>query len=143
VAGPSTLGAGTMTITQDDPRTKLTAARRVEIFTGAGRRRSRSAEEKVRIIAESMAEGANVSAMARTHGLTPAQIFRWRRSGVLSKAAPPPALSFAPVVVEEKVTTLAAGEVIEIELKGAKLRVPAGTRPATIVALVKALRSSR
>jgi transposase len=132
-----------MTITQDDPRTKATAARRVEIFTGAGRRRSWSAEEKARIIAESTAEGASVSAVARTHGLTPAQIFRWRRNGALSQAAPTPALSFAPVVVEEKVTAPAASEVIEIELKGAKLRVPAGTRPATIVALVKALRSSR
>jgi hypothetical protein len=37
----------------------------------------------------------------------------------------------------------AASGVIEIELKGAKLRVPAGTRPGTIVALVKALRSAR
>jgi transposase len=132
-----------MTITQDDPRTKPTAARRVEIFTGAGRRRSWSVEEKAGIIAESMAEGASVSAVARTHGLTPAQIFRWRRSGAPSKAAPPPALSFAPVLVEAKATTPAASEVIEIELKGAKLRVPAGTRPATIVVLVKALRSSR
>jgi transposase len=132
-----------MTITQDDPRTKPTAARRVEIFTGAGRRRSWSAEEKARIIAESMAEGASVSAVARAHGLTPAQIFRWRHSGALSQVAPTPALSFAPVVVDEKAPGPVAGEVIEIELKGAKLRVPAGTRPATIVALVKALRSSR
>lgn len=54
-----------------------------------------------------------------------------------------PALSFAPLVVEEKATAPTTSEVIEIELKGAKLRVPAGTRPATIVALVKALRSAR
>jgi hypothetical protein len=32
---------------------------------------------------------------------------------------------------------------IEIELKGARLRVPSATRPATIVALLKALRSAR
>jgi len=84
-----------------------------------------------------------VSAVARTHGLTPAQIFRWRRSGAPSKAAPTRALSFAPVVVEEKATAPATSEVIEIELKGAKLRIPASTRPATILALVRALRSAR
>lgn len=129
-----------MTITQDDPRTKPAVDRRVEIFTGSGHRRSWSAEEKAQIIAESMAEGASVSAVARAHGLTAAQIFRWRRSGALP--VPTPALSFAPVVVEEKMAPAAIG-MIEIELKGARLRVPAATRPATIVALVKALRSAR
>jgi transposase len=132
-----------MTIMQDDPRTKPAAARRVEIFTGAGRRRSWSAEDKARIVAESLAPGAKVSAVARTHGLTPAQIFRWRQAFSMDNTAPPPALSFAPVIVEEEQARVAAGDVIEIELKGAKLRVPAGTRPATIVALVKALRSTR
>jgi transposase-like protein len=82
-----------------------------------------------------------VSAVARAHGLTPAQIFRWRQSGAVAKPAPTPALSFAPVIVDEK--TLPAGDVIEIELKGAKLRIPGRTRPATIVALLKALRSAR
>jgi len=131
-----------MTDTQDDPRTSDPPARRVEIFTGAGRRRSWSAEDKARIVAESTASGANVSTVARRYGLTPAQIFRWRRALALANCPPPP-LSFAPVVIEEEKPTAAASEVIEIELKGAKLRVPAGTRPGTIVALVKALRSTR
>lgn len=131
-----------MTDTQDDPRTNDASARRMEIFTGAGRRRSWSAEDKARIVAESMAPGANVSAVARRHGLTPAQIFRWRQA-VSTTHAPPAALSFAPVVVDEGQARVVASDVIEIELKGAKLRVPAGTRAGTIVALVKALRSTR
>ncbi|MBM3532601.1 MAG: transposase [Alphaproteobacteria bacterium] len=76
-----------MTDRGDDPRTKGAPARRVEIFTGAGRRRW-SAEDKARIVAESMAPGASVSAIARLHGLTPAQIFRWRRSGSLASLVP-------------------------------------------------------
>jgi len=132
-----------MTDTQDDPRTSVAPARRVEIFTGAGRRRSWSAEDKARIVAESTVPNAKVSAVARRYGLTPAQIFRWRRAHASTNATSPPALSFAPVIVEEQKPAAAAGGVIEIELKGAKLRVPAGTRPATIVALVKALRSAR
>jgi transposase len=104
-----------MTITQDDPRIKP-VAQRVEIFTGAGRRRSWTAEEKAQIVAE--AEGASVSPVARAHGLTPSQIFRWRRTIARSRPAPVPSLNFAPVVVEDK-TAPTAAEVIEIELKGA------------------------
>jgi transposase len=40
-----------MTDTPDDPRTKAAPARRVEIFTGAGCRRTWSAEDKAGIVA--------------------------------------------------------------------------------------------
>jgi transposase len=135
-----------MTDTHDDPRTKGPPARRVEIFTGAGRRRSWSAAEKSRIVAESLTRGTNVSALARAHGLTPAQIFRWRRmNGSAKPVAAPPALSFAPVVVGDTAAAspAAAQEAIEIEFKGVRLRIPSGTRPTTIMALLKALRPKR
>jgi transposase len=44
--------------------------RRIEVFTGAGRRRSWSAAEKAAIIAESYGAGETVCAVARRHGLT-------------------------------------------------------------------------
>lgn len=134
-----------MTDTHDDPRTKVGPARRVEIFTGAGRRRSWSADEKARIVSESFAPGASVSAVARRHGLTSSQIFRWRRMNGAVKPAAPPALSFAPVVVGDTAAASAvpAQEAIEIEFKGVKLRIPGGTRPSTIMALLKALRPKR
>jgi transposase len=131
-----------MTDTQDDPRTKAAPAQRVEIFTGAGRRRNWSAEDKARIVVASQAPGANVSALAREHGLTPAQIFRWRQARPATKSLPAPVLSFTPLVVDEKVPSPPC-DAIEIELKGVKLRIPGRTRPATIVALLKALRSAR
>jgi hypothetical protein len=40
-------------------------------------------------------------------------------------------------------SAVAAQEAIEIEFKGVKLRIPGGTRPATIMALLKALRPKR
>jgi len=135
-----------MTDTHDDPRTKGPPARRVEIFTGAGRRRSWSAAEKSRIVAESLTRGTNVSALARAHGLMPAQVFRWRRmNGSAKPVAAPPALSFAPVVVGDTAAAspAAAQEAIEIEFKGVRLRIPSGTRPTTIMALLKALRPKR
>jgi transposase len=45
--------------------------RRVEVITGAERRRKWSAQEKAEIVAESLAEGAVVSEVVRRHGLSP------------------------------------------------------------------------
>jgi transposase len=60
-------------------------ARRIEVFTGAGRRRSWSADEKAAIVAESYAPGKTVCGVARRHGLTPAQ--HTRASSSLGAAA--------------------------------------------------------
>jgi transposase len=54
-------------------------ARRLEIFTGAGRRRRWGADQKAVIVAESVGGSESVSAIARRHGLTPPQLFAWRR----------------------------------------------------------------
>ena len=56
-----------------------TPVRRVEVFTGAGRRRRWTADQRAEIVAESFADGETVSAVARRHGLTPQQLFGWRR----------------------------------------------------------------
>jgi len=61
-------------------------ARRIEVFTGGGPPRAWSAEEKARIIAESYAEGETVSGVARRHGLTPSQLFWWRRAALQAMA---------------------------------------------------------
>lgn len=45
-------------------------------------RRRWSAAAKDRIVAEAMVPGANVSAVARSHGLSPQQVFTWRREAV-------------------------------------------------------------
>ena len=131
-----------MTDTPDDPRTKVPPVRRVEIFTGAGRRRSWSAEEKAKIVAECQAPGASVNGVARKYGLTSSQIFRWRQRNGAARPSPA-ALSFAPVVIGDAASAtpiVAAAEAIEIEFKGVRLRIPGGTRPSTILALLKALR---
>jgi transposase len=53
--------------------------RRIELITGSGRRRRWSTDEKARILLESLKPGANVSEVARRHGLSPQQLFGWRR----------------------------------------------------------------
>jgi len=70
----------------------------MEVFTGAGRRRSWSAAEKAAIIAESYGAGETVCSVARRHGLTPQQLFTWRR--LARQAALSPATMFVPAVVD-------------------------------------------
>ena len=75
----------------------------MEVFTGAGRRRAWSAEEKARIVAESYDSGESVSAVARRHALTPQQLFGWRRATRRPVDGVPAADGipvFAPVIVE-------------------------------------------
>jgi transposase len=57
----------------------VTDVRRIELITGAGRRRRWSSEAKARIVVESLADGVSVSEVARRHGLSPQQLFAWRR----------------------------------------------------------------
>lgn len=107
--------------------------RRLEIFTGTGRRRSWSDEEKARIVGESLAGGESVSAVARRHGLTPQQLFTWRRQGHGGWVVRDGGVSFASVVVAP------AG--IEIEYGGATVRVSAGSDAATLRAVLQALKA--
>jgi transposase len=61
--------------------------------------RSWSDEEKARIVGETLVAGADVSAIARSNGLDPSQLFAWRRrakaSGVVVPAAPSRPVKFA------------------------------------------------
>src|ERR1700739_1301912 len=62
--------------------------RRIEVITGQRRRRQWTAEEKARIVAESLEEGANISEVARRHGVVRGLLTVWR--GEFARAAGPP-----------------------------------------------------
>ena len=111
---------------------KSEPVRRLEIFTGAGRRRVWSAEQKAQIVAESLS-GESVSAVARRHGLTPQQLFKWRREARDGAVVRNERLSFASVVV--------APTAIEIEYGGAKIRVWPGADGATLRGVLQALKA--
>ena len=127
----------------------------MEVFTGAGRRRAWSAEEKARIVAESYDSGESVSAVARRHALTPQQLFGWRRATRRPVNGAPPAdgsLVFAPVIVEaaqdsSKTTPApvrASGPpVIEIVIGAASVRVSRGIDAATLTTVLRAVKAAR
>jgi transposase len=112
---------------------KSEPVRRLEIFTGAGRRRSWSAEQKAAIVAESVASGTSVSAVARRHGLTAQQLFTWRRQMRGRSVVGKERLSFASVVV--------SAVPIEIEFAGVTIRVSAGSDAATLRAVLQAVKA--
>ena len=89
-----------MSISERNDKSNAAApAQRLEIFTGAGRRRAWTAEEKAAIVAESVEDGAVVSHVARRHGLTPQQLFAWRRQARRGTEVDVATPAFTPIVV--------------------------------------------
>jgi transposase len=128
-------------------------ARRIEVFTGAGRRRSWSGAEKAAIIAESYGASETVCAVARRHGLTPQQLFAWRRLARRSALLSPP--MFVPAVVEtsgpealplarapRRARRRSKADGIELEIAGVEVRVGADAKPRTIEAVIRALKAT-
>ncbi len=126
--------------------------RRMEVFTGAGRRRSWSAAEKAAIIAESYGAGETVCSVARRHGLTPQQLFTWRR--LARQAALSPATMFVPAVVDRvepepavlikaprRVRRRARVDGIELEIAEVEVRIGADAKPRSIEAVIRALKA--
>src|SRR5689334_15082321 len=83
-------------------KSKPSPVRRVEMFSGTGRRRAWSAGQKAQIIAECDSGDETVSAVARRHGLTPQQLFGWRRTARrrMANGSGESEALFAPVIVE-------------------------------------------
>jgi transposase len=138
---------------------KSEPVRRVEVFTGAGRRRSWTAEQKAQILAESYESGEKVSAVARRHGLTPQQLFGWRRNERrravtrlrLGDRPGESGSAFAAVIVEAARPCadglLAPGRpggssVIEIVIGAATVRVSPGIDAASLQTVLCALKAA-
>jgi transposase len=141
------------------PKSKPEPVRRLEVFTGAGRRRAWSAEQKAQILAESYESGEKVSAIARRHGLTPQQLFGWRRDErrqaarrQVSDARAPRSSAFAPVIVEAALPSpadvpiaperIGRAVMIEIVIGAATVRVSLGIDAATLTTVLRAVRAA-
>lgn len=132
---------------------KSEPVRRLEVFTGAGRRRGWTVDQKAQIVAESYAGGETVSAVARRHGLTPQQLFGWRRDARwrVEDGAGENGSAFAPVLVEAAppCSVVLAGPArpgglpwIEIVLGPATVRIPIGTDAATLQTVLRAVKAA-
>jgi transposase len=126
----------------------------VEVLTGPGRRRRWSAEDKARIVAETLEPGARVADVARRWQLCPQQVFGWRREARQdgSVACVMPAslakVDFVPIIAEARPPELpsraaaAVAPVIEVKLAGAIVRVSGIDDGAQLTAVLRAIRAS-
>src|SRR5580692_1772 len=125
--------------------------RRVEVLMGPGRRRRWSAEEKARIVEESLVPGARVSEVARRWQVCSQQVFGWRRAAcqnMATVAARPTEPDFVPIMTDVPLPApvaraASAAPAIEVKLAGAVVRVVPGMDDATqLTAVLRAVRAS-
>jgi transposase len=127
-----------------DDKLEPKAIRRLELITGTGRRRAWSHEEKARIVEETLAPDAIVSHIARRHGVTPQQLFGWRREARRQAGSDgPEGSSFARVIVDAANTTAMATDhaMIEIVIGAALVRVPPNADAATLKMALRILKA--
>ena len=141
-------------IDNEDLRSTRMRAREVrgEVLAGPERRRRWSIEEKVRILAQSVAAGSSVMLVCRMHGISSGQLYTWRRQFRTGELT-----GFAPVMVSPAVGELPAASappepasiipaadqpagVIEVELpSGVKLRIIGAVDAAALRQVLSAL----
>jgi transposase len=126
---------------------------RGEILAGPERRRRWSVEEKLRILAQSVAPGSSASLACRLHGISSGQLYTWRRqfrTGELTGFAP---VMVAPPVGElptaaaplDRVPPIGKADqpadgTIEVELRsGVKLRITGAVDAAVLRQVLSAL----
>jgi transposase len=109
-------------------------------------RRRWSDEAKARILEEAMTAGANVSAVARAHDVSPQQVFAWRRKAIRSGA-----IALLPERPLAEAQSFARLEVapgddraggLEIVIGDATIRAGSNVAPSLLVEAIRALRSA-
>ena len=151
-----------MTMSYDDAGTN--GVRRFEVFTGAGRRRDWPPEVRASIIAESYSGQDTVCAVARRHGLSPSQLFTWRRElrkqlesqGLSLPVEARPAPAFVPAVIDPLPVTepappikrlrkrrCASSSAVELEIDGIAVKIGRGADAGVIAAVIEALKATR
>ena len=120
------------------------------MFSGQGRRRRWSEEERLQILAEASSPGARVAEVCRRHDISSALIYTWRRKLREAGAAQAhnlpdevPAPAFAEAVMEEVAlpATLGQHPAIIVDLaRGRRLSIFEAASSAQVAAALKALR---
>lgn len=115
---------------------------RGEVLRGLERRRRWTAEEKARVVAESLTPHAVASAVARRHGIHPNQLYGWRRELRLAAAVTATVLpDFVPITLTAAPRT--PGPAMEIVVGDMTVRVVPGvdlTLLSDVLCMMKAQR---
>lgn len=121
-------------MTSSTPMPATGSLQLVEAFVGAfdgspvGERRRWSEELKAKSVAAALEPGVNVSALARRLGISPAQLFGWRKAFLNRQNADMP--------------TGSATSVVEIAVGGVVIRVSPDLEEAALRRILRAVRSA-
>ena len=124
--------------------TKL-AYGRMEIRTGVGRRRRWTAQEKGRIVAETLNAGVPVAEIARRHDMSSQHLFNWIRAAKEGRLVLPAeeGAAFVPVVASatemRKAPNAAASTPIEIGIRDFVVRAVPGIDMRLLIDLLRAV----
>lgn len=120
---------------------------RGEILDGPERRRRWSEDEKTEILAELAKPGAKGAEIARRYGVSRGLLYTWRKERRLAPVASATEMPFAPVLLtgpalqgEAPASPIPPAPCIEIEMKGARVRLPGDAPASTVTAAIRALR---
>ena len=106
-----------------------------------GRRRRWSDAEKLRIVTESLVGPRLASATARRHGISPGQLFTWRRDLRVQRSQPPiESPQMVRVCVEDSPKTSGLPSAVEIVLpSGIRLVVASDVDPTALARIMTVL----
>ena len=136
---------------------------RVEVITGRQRRRRWTVDEKARIVAESLEPDANISDVARRHGLARGLLTVWRRqlsseggghelqqgfaavrlATVAAVSNEAPRYSGESDVVATALPAVRSRGRIEIDIAGARIRVESGVDHGTLAMVLATVRGDK
>jgi transposase len=129
--------------------------RRVEVITGASRRKHWSDAEKVRIVGKSAEPGVNISEVARRNGVSRGLLNVWRRE---ARQAMREDVAFVQLRVADglmevdaavegngagKLAAVSAETRIDVVIGDATVRVPMGVDKHTLERVLAAVRTAR
>lgn len=103
--------------------------------------RHRTEEEKARLVAEAFSPGGNVSAVARSEGLDPSQIYAWRRKA-LSSGMIAPLTQAASKSAKFTRFEAAGGGTVEIAIGDAVVRAGGDVDPDRLARIIRAVRKA-
>jgi transposase len=111
---------------------------RLEVGPAQARRRW-STQAKMALVEATLKPGANVSAIARQAGISPAQLFGWRRkaleTGVVRRDGPEPQFGFVEV-------TPTSPALVEIVVADVVVRAGADVDPDHLIRVIRAVRQA-
>ena len=114
----------------------------VRLSSSPGRSyRSWSDEEKARIVGQTLVAGANVSAIARSNGLDPSQLFAWRRKAIASGVVAPLGGSPSRPVRFTRFESMRS-DTVEIVIGDVVVRAGGDVEPDRLADVIRAVRKA-